>query len=124
LFGLALAGGGAWLASLGGSWFYVLAGLLLLITAFLLWRGRPAALLLYALIVVATLAWAVYERGVDWWGLAARGDLFFILGLLLLLPPVTQRLCAGPRERLALGGALALAAIVGGVAIAGPGSGL
>ena len=29
LIGIALAGGGAWLAVLGGSWYYAIAGLLL-----------------------------------------------------------------------------------------------
>ena len=122
LFGLALVVGGAWLAVLGGGWFYVAAGVLLLITAALLWQGRAAALLVYAALIVATLAWALYERGLDWWGLVARGDLFFVLGALLLLPPVTGRLAGAraPRAR----GALALAAIVGVAAILAGSAGL
>ena len=30
--------------------------------------------------------WAVAEVGLDWWPLAARGDIVFVFGLLLLLP--------------------------------------
>jgi quinoprotein glucose dehydrogenase len=123
VFGLVLGAGGVWLAALGGSWFYLLAGVLLLITAGLLWRGRAAALLTYAALVVATLLWALYERGLDWWGLAARGDLIFILGLALLLPPVARALSAGRGERLALGGALGVAAVVGVVSILAPAQG-
>ena len=44
LLGLALAGGGAWLLALGGSLYYLLAGLGLVITGILLILRRPAAL--------------------------------------------------------------------------------
>jgi quinoprotein glucose dehydrogenase len=122
LLGLALLTGGIWLAVLGGSLFYGLAGVLLLVVAALLWQGLAAALLVYAAVVLATLAWALWERGLDWWSLAARGDLIFVLGLLLLLPAVTRRLNVGRRERLALLGALALSGALGVAAIANDGT--
>ena len=40
LAGLALVVGGVWLAGLGGSWYYLLAGIALLVDAWLLWTGR------------------------------------------------------------------------------------
>ncbi len=40
LIGLALAGGGAWLVALGGSLFYLIAGLGILVTGALLVAGR------------------------------------------------------------------------------------
>ncbi|PWC28527.1 glucose/quinate/shikimate family membrane-bound PQQ-dependent dehydrogenase [Teichococcus aestuarii] len=92
LLGLAALGGGLWLIVLGGSWYYSLAGAAMLGTAWLLWRRRPAALLLYALLTLATLVWAVWEAGLDWWPLAARGDVIFVLGALLLTPWVTRAL--------------------------------
>jgi quinoprotein glucose dehydrogenase len=44
LFGVALAAGGFWLVALGGSWYYVVAGLVLVADAWLLWQARAAAL--------------------------------------------------------------------------------
>jgi len=39
LLGVVFTAGGAWLASLGGSWYYVLAGVGLLVSGVQLWRG-------------------------------------------------------------------------------------
>ncbi|MEF7615721.1 glucose/quinate/shikimate family membrane-bound PQQ-dependent dehydrogenase [Aquincola sp. MAHUQ-54] len=90
--GLLLLGAGGWLVALGGSGYYAAAGVALMATAWLLWRGRSSALLLYAGFTAATLAWALWEVGLDWWPLAARGDLVFLLGLWLLSPWVARRL--------------------------------
>ncbi|WP_181706125.1 glucose/quinate/shikimate family membrane-bound PQQ-dependent dehydrogenase [Chthonobacter rhizosphaerae] len=92
LTGLALLGGGGWLIALGGSWYYAAAGLGLLVTAGLLLTRRAAALPVYAGVVLCTLVWALWEVGLDWWPLAARGDVPVILGLLLLTPYVTRGL--------------------------------
>ena len=35
---------------------------------------------MYALIVLGTLVWALWEVGLDWWPLAARGGLIVVLG--------------------------------------------
>jgi quinoprotein glucose dehydrogenase len=94
LIGLVLAGGGVWLAALGGSLYYVLAGLGILITGLLLLIGRGSALWVYAAVLIATLVWAVSEIGFDWWPLAARGDIIFPLGLWLLTPWITCHLGA------------------------------
>lgn len=92
LMAAALIIGGAWLIALGGSWFYLIAGTGFAATAILLAIGRREALTVYALVVLGTLGWALWEAGLDWWPLAARGDLVFLLGFLLLLPFVTGRL--------------------------------
>jgi quinoprotein glucose dehydrogenase len=92
LFNLA---GGVWLLSLGGSGYYAVAGAALCVTAGLLWFRRPAALQVFAVLIVVTLVWAIAEAGLDWWQLVPRGDLLFPLGLLLLLPWVTRRLRVG-----------------------------
>lgn len=89
--GLAALGGGVWLASLGGSVYYVPAGACLIATGLLL-RTRPApALLLHALCIVGTVAWAFREGGLDWWPYAARVDLPFVLGVLLLVAWAIER---------------------------------
>ncbi|WP_427025504.1 membrane-bound PQQ-dependent dehydrogenase, glucose/quinate/shikimate family [Aureimonas ureilytica] len=92
LCGAALLVGGVWLLTQGGSAYYLIASVLLLVTAILLYRRKPEALAVYALLVLGTLIWALYEVGFDWWPLAARGDVVFVLGGLLLLPWVTREL--------------------------------
>jgi hypothetical protein len=74
LVGLALAAGGAWLAALGGSFYYLAAGMAVVLTAVLLVMGRRSALWVYAAVLIGTLVWAVAEVGFDWWPLAARGE--------------------------------------------------
>jgi quinoprotein glucose dehydrogenase len=115
---VALVGGGAWLIALGGSWYYAAAGAGLLLTGILLLARRPSALGVYALVVFGTLAWALWEAGLDWWPLAARGGIVFVIGILLLLPWVTRGLTAGgnvparhPASALR-GGGLPLAAVL------------
>jgi quinoprotein glucose dehydrogenase len=92
LIGLGLAAFGGWLAVLGGSWYYLLAGLAYLATAVLLSRHRASALAVYAVFVVATLAWALWEVGFDWWQLGPRGGVPIVLGLWLLLPAIRKPL--------------------------------
>ena len=95
LVGLALSAGGLWLATLGGSPFYVVAGLATLAVSALLLRRHASALVVFGLVLLGTTAWSVMEIGADWWPLAARIDLFFLLGLWLLAPWVTRRLDRG-----------------------------
>ena len=56
LIGLALACGGAWLAALGGSIYYLVAGLGVLITGGLLVGGRLSALWVYAAVLIGQTA--------------------------------------------------------------------
>lgn len=122
LMGLALLAGGLWLAVLGGSWFYGLAGVLLLVAALMLARRRAASLWVVAALVAATLAWSLWEVGLDWWALAIRGDVPFVLGLVLLLPAFARRLTpVGPRWP---PGRIALAAVLAAYAAVGVASGL
>ncbi len=95
LVGLALLVGGVWLATLGGSTYYFLAGFGILTTAALLIARRPSALWVYAAVLIGTLIWAMDEVGFDWWPLAARGDIIFPLGIWLVTPWITRRLQGG-----------------------------
>ncbi|MBX4902619.1 glucose/quinate/shikimate family membrane-bound PQQ-dependent dehydrogenase [Rhizobium bangladeshense] len=92
IIGLALGGGGLWLVTLGGSVFYLFAGLIFLVTAGLLLMRKAAALWVYAVLVVAALAWAVWEVGFDWWQLGPRGGVIILLGLWLLTPWIRRPL--------------------------------
>jgi quinoprotein glucose dehydrogenase len=86
LMGLALLAGGIKLSMLGGSLYYLLAGLGLIVTGILLLAGRSAALGLYGVVLFASSVWALWEVGLDWWQLVPRLSLFFVLGVVLLLP--------------------------------------
>jgi len=129
LGGIALAIAGAWLLRLGGSPYYLLAGIGLAACGVLLLRGRAESLGLMAFVLLATLAWSLREVGIDYWQLLPRLDLWWLLALWLVLPPVARRLgrvapeaatdtATGERRghRLALGAALVLVLLVGVVA--------
>ncbi|WP_434723324.1 glucose/quinate/shikimate family membrane-bound PQQ-dependent dehydrogenase [Mesorhizobium sp. RIZ17] len=113
LIGLVLGGGGIWLATLGGSWYYLIAGLVFLITAWLLLRRRSTSLWLYALFVLATLCWAVWEIGFDWWQLGPRGGVIVLIAL-WLLTPWARRGLRGPDARAPL-----ILAVLASLAVAG-----
>ncbi|HET7865387.1 MAG TPA: PQQ-binding-like beta-propeller repeat protein, partial [Burkholderiaceae bacterium] len=95
LVALLLLVGGVPLLVLGGSPYYVVAAVVFAVTALLLRRRLEAALLLYAAFLAATLVWALWESGLDWWPLAARMDVPFVLGALLLLPWVQRPFSTG-----------------------------
>ena len=92
--GLGLCVAGGWLMALGGSWYYLMAGAAFLLTGILLMARNPLALWVFAVLVAATLAWALWESGLDWWPLAARGDVLFVLGICLLIPRINKPLFA------------------------------
>ncbi|MGH6858920.1 MAG: membrane-bound PQQ-dependent dehydrogenase, glucose/quinate/shikimate family, partial [Phyllobacterium sp.] len=99
LIGALLGFGGVWLAILGGSWYYIVAALAFLVTSFLLFRRRASALLVYALLVIGTLGWAIWEIGFDWWQLAPRGGVIMLLGLWLLTPWIRRGLASREGNR-------------------------
>lgn len=92
LIGLVLAVGGAWLAAVGGSFYYLLAGLGLLLTGALAIARRRAAIWVYALMLLGTLAWSLAEVGFDFWQLEPRLVMPLVPGVWLLLPWVRRKL--------------------------------
>src|SRR5690606_19542990 len=90
LIGLVLAAGGAWLAILGGSLYYLTVGIALVVAGVLLARRRLLGVWLYVAIFIGTLAWALWEVGLDGWGLVPRlvGPFVLLLLALLVLPPL------------------------------------
>ncbi|MBB3197057.1 membrane-bound PQQ-dependent dehydrogenase, glucose/quinate/shikimate family [Roseateles terrae] len=84
LLGFVLLAAGGWLASVGGSWYYALAGLSFAVIGGLMWGRLREAYFLYALFFLASLIWSLWEVGVDWWPLAARLDVPWIIGALML----------------------------------------
>ena len=115
LMGLALLAGGVKLASLGGSLYYLLSGIGIALTGLLLLAGRRAALPLYALVLFASTLWSLWEVGLDWWQLVPRLALWFVLGLVLLLPWFRRPLLQGAPYALG-NGSLTVAVVLAGAA--------
>lgn len=72
VIGIVLGLGGGWLGTLGGSWYYLLAGIALVISGVLFFMHRRSGVALYAAIVAATAIWAFAEVGLDGWALVPR----------------------------------------------------
>jgi len=108
--GLVLIVGGARLLSLGGSLYYLLAGLAIVASAVLLWRGRRESAWIYGAMLAATVVWALWEVGFDGWALMPRLVAPVVGGLIFLLPAISGR---GTRR----GGGIGLAALVGSMAL-------
>lgn len=92
LTGLYLLIGGLWLVTIGGSWYYPIAGAVMLIVADQLWRRKRAALWFYAAFLFATMIWAVWEVGFDFWALTPRSDILVLFGIWLVFPFVWRQL--------------------------------
>ncbi|MFW0755761.1 glucose/quinate/shikimate family membrane-bound PQQ-dependent dehydrogenase [Pseudomonas sp. H11T01] len=115
LMGLALLAGGIKLSMLGGSLYYLLVGIGLVVTGVLLIAARRAALGLYALVLFASTVWALWEVGLDWWQLVPRLALFFAIGIVLLLPWIRRPLHRGQFNPIGTG-TLSAAVFIAGVA--------
>jgi quinate dehydrogenase (quinone) len=70
--GLFFAIGGAKLVSLGGSWYFLLAGLALIASGVLIARRKPAGALVFGAVFVATVVWALADVGLVFWPLISR----------------------------------------------------
>ncbi len=117
LLGLAMAVGGGWLIALGGSFYYLIAGLCLVLAGVLLMLGRRSGAWWYFAVLGATVLWTLWEVGTDYWGWIPRDGLLVALGIAvaLCLPrlyPRTKRLLWGGLTALlvlVMAGAFALA---------------
>lgn len=90
--GLFLTMGGIGLALFYGTLFYLVAGLLFMLTVYLLYHRQMPAPRLYAGFVLFALLWAVLEAGFDWGRLAPRGGVATLIGLWLLTPWIRRAL--------------------------------
>lgn len=92
LFGLAMVVGGVRLITLGGNWYYAIAGLLSLASSISLFRRRTSATLWFGVLFVLTLVWTIWESGADYWGWVPRFALILIFAIAFsfLLPSLHQ----------------------------------
>jgi quinoprotein glucose dehydrogenase len=81
--GLGIAIPGTSLLSLGGSAYYLVAGVVLVACGVLVWRGSKAGSWLYAAFMAGTLLWSLSESGLDGWALFPRVGLWLVLGIVL-----------------------------------------
>ncbi|HTE40405.1 MAG TPA: PQQ-binding-like beta-propeller repeat protein, partial [Steroidobacteraceae bacterium] len=86
--------GGVKLALVGGSYFYALTGITLVLCAYLLWRGNYWGSRLYSALLAVTLAWGLMESGANLWALAPRVAMLAVIGLWFLTPFVRRGLYA------------------------------
>jgi len=86
LLGIVLLAGGVWLISLGGSLYYAIAGIALIVAGLASKGRRPVARWVYAAFLAGTAIWALWESGHDWWPLASRLGVFLLLAIPLLFP--------------------------------------
>ncbi|MFN3507580.1 MAG: membrane-bound PQQ-dependent dehydrogenase, glucose/quinate/shikimate family, partial [Allorhizobium sp.] len=70
--GMALGTGGFWLFLLGGSGYYLAAGLAYCLAALLLLRGRSAGAAIALAVALLSLPFAIWEVGLEFWGLFAH----------------------------------------------------
>lgn len=110
LIGLGLAGGGGYLVSLGGSWFFLLMGLAMIVSGLLIARRNPRGAWLYGVALVLTAIWAVWDAGLEYWPLVSRVLTFAVIGLVVaLIYPTLVRASGATAGR----GAYGLAGVLG-----------
>jgi quinoprotein glucose dehydrogenase len=119
LIGVILAIGGVRLIAAGGSWYYALAGLGLIASGVLLGLRHIWGAWIYGIVFALTLVWALWEVGLDGWGLVPRLVApTVIMALVILTLPVLKHGRSGRRLAAISGATLALLVLVGGVALA------
>ncbi len=85
---------GVYLIYLGGSFYYLLAGVILIASAVQLRKGKRLGSWLYGGLILLSLLWGVWEVGLDLWALLPRVATFSVIGLWLLTPSVRRKLHA------------------------------
>ncbi|SMQ85377.1 quinoprotein glucose dehydrogenase [Devosia lucknowensis] len=112
IFGLPIAAGGAWLIILGGSFYYLPAGLGLLLTAWFLFRRDINALWVYLVTYGATVVWALWEAGLNGWAQVPR---LVAPTVVLVLVLSTLPVLRGSIRRIGSGAAAAIVTIAGAI---------
>ncbi|UPY96487.1 membrane-bound PQQ-dependent dehydrogenase, glucose/quinate/shikimate family [Pectobacterium sp. 21LCBS03] len=74
---------GAKLIGLGGSPYFLVSGLVLLISGVLLWRKNVFGAYLYGAVLLGTVIWALWDVGLDFWPLVSR--LLTLTGIAILV---------------------------------------
>ncbi|WP_421359026.1 MULTISPECIES: membrane-bound PQQ-dependent dehydrogenase, glucose/quinate/shikimate family [Agrobacterium] len=90
--GLIMAIGGLYLITLGGSWYFGFTGVALIVSGYLIVRRRSAGPVVFLIVFAATIAWAIWEVGFDFWPLVSRLFAPAVIALpVLLVTPALHR---------------------------------
>ena len=93
IIGLAVGILGAKLALVGGTLYFALMGVVMVIAAVLIFRNRRGGILLYAVAFIASVIWAISDAGWNYWPLFSR---LFALGVLAFLAALVWPFLASP----------------------------
>jgi quinoprotein glucose dehydrogenase len=108
LVSLPLIVGGGYLLLIGGSAYYLLAGLATLASAIGIAALRIEGAYVYALLLLLTLPWAIWEAGLNGWALLPRLFAPLVLGLPLLVPSLRRQLWRKGKRTESMSGGKAL----------------
>ena len=100
IFAAALFWQGATLLGMGGTPYYVIAGLAMLVAAWDLFCGRPRGFVIFSGVLLLTLAWAMYESGSGFWTVGSRIWIIGLLAVWLCLPMIRRGLWPQPIPKL------------------------
>lgn len=107
---------GGQLVSLNGSSYFLIAGIMMLVSGIQIMRQRLTGAMLYAVVLLYTLIWALWDAGFDFWPLVSR--LLTLSGFAILvalsLPLLLQR--AGKKPCWKLAGSLTAVLVIAFVA--------
>lgn len=116
IFGLPIAAGGLYLIILGGSWYYLPAGLGVLLTAWFLLRRDIMALWVYLVTYIGTVIWALWEAGFNGWAQVPR---LVAPTVVLILVLTTLPALRGSARRLGTGAIAAMVTLAGALGVVG-----
>lgn len=103
--GLFFAAGGGKLVSLGGSAYFLVAGVIIILSAIQFLRRKSSAVPIYFVVFLGTLIWSFFDGGYEFWPLVSR--LMVPSGLMLLAlatwPALRRREAKAPLAALSYG---------------------
>jgi quinoprotein glucose dehydrogenase len=119
LIGAVLVIGGVWLAALGGSWYYLAAGIGLCVSGVALGMRRLVGVWIYAGLFTFTLIWAIWESGLNGWALLPRllGPTVLLVLVVLTLPVLAPER-GGKQRTIGLIATVAIILVIGVAAYA------
>lgn len=109
VLGAVLAIGGVRLVTLGGSWYFLMAGLVMAGSGLLIARQKPEGAWLFGVLIIGTLGWALADVGWQYWPLISR---LFMLGVLALIVALIYPHLMRASGQVAGRGAYGLAAVL------------